>query len=210
MSVINVRNEKLANEMIKSLQERHFNAYFCKSKEEALEKALEIIPENSSVTWGGSVTINEIGLTKALHEGNYKVYDRASVKPEDKDAFMKESYFSDWFLSSANAITEDGVIVNIDGTGNRVSAITFGPKNVLIIVGMNKVAKNVEDAVSRARNVAAPINAQRFNGKSPCVLTGKCMNCKSPDCICSAVVITRTSRPAGKINVILVDDNLGF
>ena len=173
-----------------------------------MKKALELIPEGSSVTMGGAMSAHEIGLVEALKNGNYNFIDRDQY--EDKRAAMLMAYDADVFLASANAMTEDGVIVNIDGNSNRVSAIAQGPKKVVFIVGMNKICDDVDGAMKRARNVAAPINAQRFGLQTPCSKTGSCMNCKSPDTICCQILITRFSRHEGRIHVILVNDNLGF
>lgn len=204
------RNALLAEKLIKALESRNMEGYYAKTKEEALAKALELIPEGSSVSWGGSMSVKEIGLNQALHEGNYEVYDRDGCSnPEEKRQMALKAFDCDYFLASANAMTEDGIIVNIDGNANRVAAIAFGPKNVLMIVGMNKVVRTEADAMSRAKYIAAPINAQRF-GAAPCTKTGECMLCKSPACICCQTMITRFSREKGRIKVILVDDNLGF
>ena len=202
------RNELLAAKVIKGLTSRNMTGYYAENKEEALRLALSLIPEGSTVTMGGGMSVHEIGLTDALKEGNYNFLDRD--KAADKRAVMLAAYDADFFLSSANAITEDGVIVNIDGNSNRVSAIAQGPKHVLFIVGMNKVCDDVDGAMKRARSVAAPTNAQRFGLSTPCSKTGSCMNCKSPDTICCQFLITRFSHHEGRIHVILVNDNLGF
>ncbi len=202
------RNELLAQKVIKGLESRNMTGYYAASKEDALKKALELIPEGSSVTMGGAMSAHEIGLVEALKNGNYNFIDRDQY--EDKRAAMLMAYDADVFLASANAMTEDGVIVNIDGNSNRVSAIAQGPKKVVFIVGMNKICDDVDGAMKRARNVAAPINAQRFGLQTPCSKTGSCMNCKSPDTICCQILITRFSRHEGRIHVILVNDNLGF
>lgn len=205
---VSVRNEKLANKVIKGLASRNMTGYYAKDKEEALKLALELIPEGSTVTMGGAMSAHEIGLVKAIKEGNYNFIDRDDY--EDKRAAALMAYDADVFLSSTNAMTEDGVLVNIDGNSNRVSAIAHGPKKVVFIVGMNKVCDDVDGAMKRARNVAAPINAQRFGIVTPCTQTGACANCKSADTICCNFLITRYSRHTGRIHVILVDDNLGF
>ena len=205
---ITKRNNLLAQKVIKGLESRNMKGYYAENKEEALKLALELIPENSSVTMGGAMSAHEIGLVDALKEGNYNFIDRD--KAEDKRAAMLAAYDADCFLTSANAMTEDGVMVNIDGNSNRVSAIAQGPKHVLVIVGMNKICVDVDAAMKRARNVAAPINAQRFGLSTPCAKTGSCMNCKSPDTICCQFLITRFSRHEGRIHVILVNDSLGF
>lgn len=205
---ITKRNELLAQTVIKGLKSRNMTGYYAASKEDAREIALSLIPEGSSVTMGGGMSVHEIGLVKALQEGNYNFIDRDAY--EDKRAAMLAAYDADIFLSSSNAITQDGILVNIDGNANRVSAIAQGPKKVVMIVGMNKVCDDWDGAMKRARNVAAPINTQRFGLNTPCTKTGTCMDCKSPDTICCQFLITRFSRHAGRIHVILVNDNLGF
>ena len=202
------RNELLAQKVIKGLASRNMTGYYAADRNEALKLALELIPEGSSSTMGGGMSVHEIGLVKALQEGNYNFIDRDAVA--DKRAAMLAAYDADVFLTSTNAMTEDGELVNIDGNANRVSAIAQGPKKVLFIVGMNKVCPDLDTAMKRARNVAAPINAQRFGLDTPCTKTGSCMNCKSADTICCQFLITRFSRHAGRIHVILVNDNLGF
>ena len=205
------RNKLLAKQVIKGLESRNMKGYFAETKEEALKLALAMIPEGSSVGWGGSMSMQEIGLRDAVLEGNYKVYNRDACKnPEEKKATELAILDTDYFICSSNAVSEDGVLVNIDGMCNRVAAIAWGPKNVLMIVGMNKIVKTVEDAVARARNVAAPINAQRFDLDTPCCKTGACFDCKSPQTICCQFLITRFSRVPGRIKVILVNDDLGF
>ena len=202
------RNELLAQKVIKGLQSRNMSGYYAANREEALKIALNLIPEGSTATMGGCVSAAEIGLVTALKEGNYNFIDRNEIA--DKRAAMLAAYDADVFLSSCNAMTDDGVMINIDGNSNRVSAIAQGPKKVIFIVGMNKVCSDVDSAMKRARNVAAPTNAQRFGLSTPCSKTGACMNCKSPDTICCQFLITRFSRHEGRIHVILVSDNLGF
>lgn len=201
------RNELLAQKVIKGLESRNMTGFYAESKEAALAKALELIPEGSSVTMGGGMSVHEIGLVAALKEGRCNFIDREKM---DRRAAMLAAYDADFFLSSANAMTEDGVIVNIDGNANRVSAIAYGPKKVLMIVGMNKICPDVDSAMKRARNVAAPANTQRFGINTPCAKTGACANCKSHDTICCQFLVTRYSRHDGRINVILVNDTLGF
>ena len=202
------RNELLAQRVIKGLESRNMSGYWAENKEEALKIALGLIPEGASVSMGGAMSALEIGLPQAVKAGNYNFIDRDAI--EDKRAAMLAAYDADVFLSGTNAITEDGVMVNIDGNANRVSAIAQGPKKLIIIAGMNKVCSDVDGAMKRARNVAAPINAQRFGLNTPCSKTGSCMNCKSPDTICCQFLITRYSRHKDRIHVILVNDSLGF
>lgn len=204
---ITMRNELLAGKVIKGLESRNMSAYYAATKEEALKIALDLIPEGSSIGMGGCVSAAEIGLVDVIKNGKYTFYDRTAMDPREA---MLAAYDANVFIASANAMTEDGVIVNIDGNSNRVSAIAYGPHKVVFIVGMNKVCSDVDGALKRARNVAAPINSQRFGHNTPCVKTGSCMDCKSPDNICCQFLITRYSRHPGRIHVILVNDDLGF
>ena len=201
------RNERLAQTVIKGLQSRNMTGYYAEDKEAALKQALELIEENSTISMGGCMSAHEIGLVQALQEGNYQYLDRSKMEPREG---LLAAYDSDVFLSSANAMTSDGILVNIDGNSNRVSCIAQGPKKVIFIVGMNKVCDDLDSAMKRARNVAAPANAQRFDIKTPCKETGKCCDCKSPDTICCQILTTRFSRVKGRFQIILVDENLGF
>lgn len=203
--------EKRANILLKNLKSRHFDAYYCPTKEDALKKALELIPEESTVGWGGVMSAHQIGLVEALHQGNYHPIDRDRLTtPEEKLQAAKDSMFADVFLTGANALSLDGEMVNIDGTGNRVAAIVYGPKEVLVIAGMNKVSDTLEDAITRARTVAAPLNQQRFGLNNPCTATGTCADCKRETCICNQILITRHCRPVGRIKFILVGEDLGL
>jgi L-lactate utilization protein LutB len=203
--------EKRGNILVKNLRSRHFEAYYCPNKEEALKKALELIPEGASVGWGGAMSAQQIGLMDALNAGNYNAIDRDQCKtPEEKEQAAKDSLFADFFLTGANGLSLDGEMVNIDGTGNRVAAIIYGPKAVLVIAGMNKVMDTLDDAITRARTVAAPMNQQRFQLKNPCTVTGTCADCKSESCICNQIVITRHCRPVGRIKFIIVGEDLGL
>lgn len=202
------RNELLAQKVIKGLKSRNMTGYYAATKEEALAQALEIIPEGSSVTMGGCMSAIEIGLVDAIAKGPYDFLDRHAY--DDPREALLEGYGADVFLASANAMSEDGEIVNIDGNANRVSYIAQGPRKVVFIVGMNKICDDLDGAMKRARSVAAPTNAQRFDLSTPCSKTGACANCKSIDTICCQFLITRFSRHEGRIHVILVNDNLGF
>ena len=205
---ITKRNELLAQKVLKGLASRNMSGYYAPDKETALAQALALIPEGSSVAMGGAMSAHEIGLVEAVRSEKYRFIDRDAMT--DKRAAMLAAYDADVFLSSVNAMTEDGELVNIDGNANRVSAIAQGPKKVIFIVGMNKVCNDLDSAMKRARNVAAPINAQRFGLSTPCSKTGACMNCKSPDTICCQFLITRFSKHPSRIHVILVNDTLGF
>ena len=189
---------KRAEVIVKNLQSRHFGACYCATKEEALEKALQLSPEGSKVGWGGAMSAQEIGLLQALENGNWDAVGRNTAGGVEV------------FVTGANALSIDGEMVNIDGFGNRVSAIIYGPKTVVVIAGMNKVMDSLEDAISRARTVAAPVNMQRFDKGTPCAVTGICHDCKHEDCICNHIVITRHGRPNGRIQFVLVGEDLGF
>ena len=191
-------NAKRAEVLIKNLTSRHFGACYCATKEEALEKALSLIPEESKVGWGGAMSAQEIGLLSALEVGNWNAVGRDTGSGVDV------------FITGANALSIDGQMVNIDGLGNRVSAIIYGPKTVIVIAGMNKVVDSLEDAIRRARTIAAPMNMQRFQKTTPCAASGVCHDCKSEDCICNHMVITRHGRPNGRIQFVLVGEELGF
>lgn len=201
------RNELLAQKVIKGLESRNMTGYYAANQEEALKQALELIPEASTVTMGGCMSAVEIGLIDELVKGNYNFLDRTQMEPREA---LLAGYDADVFLTSANAMTEDGIMVNIDGNANRVSYIAQGPKKLVVIVGMNKICDDIDGAMKRARSVAAPTNAQRFELNTPCKKTGACANCKSPDTICCQFLITRYSRHADRIHVILVNDSLGF
>ena len=204
--------EKRGKILVKNLQSRHFDAYYCATKEEALKKALELIPEGASVGWGGALSAQEIGLMDALNAGNYNALDREKCKtPEEREQNMRDCMFADVYLTGANGLSLDGQMVNIDGTGNRVAPIIYGPQSVIVVAGMNKVEDTLADAMTRARTIAAPMNKQRFEAlQTPCAVTGTCADCKSPQSICNQIVITRNCRPAGRIKFIIIGEDLGF
>lgn len=203
--------DKRGQILVKNLQSRHFEAYYCADQASALEKALDLIPKGATVGWGGALSAQQIGLMDALNAGDYNAIDRDQCKtPEEKQEAAKKSMFADVFLTGANAMSLDGQMVNIDGAGNRVAAIVYGPETVLVVAGMNKVEDTLEDAIRRARTVAAPLNKQRFPNQTPCEVTGTCADCKSEGCICNQILITRHCRPVGRIKFIIVGEELGF
>ena len=204
--------EKRGQILVKNLRSRHFEAYYCATRDEALKKALELIPEGSSVGWGGCMTATAMGLQDALKAGNYKAMDRYScATPEEQDRLQHEMFFADAFITGANALSLDGQMVNIDGTGNRVAPIVYGPKSIIVVAGMNKVEDTLDAAMTRARTIAAPMNKQRFEAlQTPCAVTGCCADCKSPESICNQILITRNCRPAGRIKFVIIGEDLGF
>ena len=205
------RDERLAKTLIKNLKRRHIEGFYCPTAKEAVQKVSELIEDGSSVTWGGTMTVRDLGIPDYLrNRGTLDVLDRDLAEtPEEKQAMYLRAFSSDVYLTSANAISEDGVIVNIDGNGNRVAAITWGPKKVIFVIGLNKVAQNVEAALARARSTAAPTNAARFDIQTPCQADGVCHNCNSPQSICNYIHFLRNS-PKGRHVVVLVGEELGY
>ena len=203
--------ENAAKTIIKNLEKRQMEGYYCATSEEAVKKAIELIPAGASVSMGGSETIVETGLRAELKNHDYTLINRMAGKtPEETRKIYGEICASDVFLMSTNAITIDGQLVNIDGRGNRVSFLCFGPQSVIILAGMNKVVSTVEEGINRTRNIAAPPNTVRLERKTPCAVTGVCGDCLAPDCICGQVVITRHSMVPNRIKVILIGEELGF
>ena len=205
-----IRAKKIGESVVRALNSRFFEAYYCDNSKDAKDLAISLIPDGASVGFGGSVTVSQIGLLDELRSGSYDLIDRDSVPASERGALMRKALTADVFLTSSNAITEDGQLFNIDGNGNRVAAMIYGPESVIVIAGINKIVKDLDSAVSRARNFAAPTNAQRFDIETPCKKTGSCADCKSKDSICAYMVTTRLCRPAKKIKVIIVGENLGF
>ncbi len=212
MSVQKEYFQVLADTIIKNLSKRQIEASYCATITEAKEKALSYLTPNCHVSFGGSMTLEESGILAALRERNdIQLIDRATAKgPEETQQIFRDALSSDFYYMSTNAITLDGELINIDGNGNRVAALIYGPKNVIIIAGLNKVATNETDALNRIHNVATPQNCIRLHKNTPCAQTGACADCLSPDCICNQVVITRRSGIPGRIKVILVGENLGY
>ena len=197
--------------LVKNLKKRHFDAVYCDTKEEALKQALAWIPEGSTVGWGGATSAQQIGLMAALNAGNYQTLDRDKCETaQERENMAKACFTANVFITGANALSMDGEMVNIDGNGNRVAAVVYGPDSVVVIAGMNKVTDDLESAIIRARTVAAPINQQRFGLNNPCSVTGACADCRSETCICNHIVVTRHCRPVGRIKFILVGEELGF
>ena len=204
--------ETLANTVIKNLAKRRMEGYYCPTIEDAEKKVFSFLDGNCTVSFGGSMTLEDTGLLTALrHDPNIRLIDRATAKsPEEARQIFAKSVLADYYLMSTNAITLDGELINIDGNGNRVACLIQGPKQVFIIAGMNKVVTDIGTGLSRVQNIATPPNTLRLNKKTPCTITGSCANCLSPDCICNQIVITRRSGHVDRIKVFLVGENLGF
>ncbi|MEG0013255.1 MAG: lactate utilization protein [Cellulosilyticaceae bacterium] len=211
MNIKQAYYQNLAQTVIKNLNKRNIDGCYFESKEAARDYILNTIPDGSSISWGGSMTLVEAGVIEELYQKDtYTLLDRAKVAPGEVEKIYREAFGADYYLMSSNAITIDGKLVNVDGTGNRIASLIFGPKNVFILAGMNKVVATEADAINRVHNSAAPPNAVRLNKKTPCGITGACGDCLSPECMCMHTVITRNSRTPGRIKVILVGEPLGY
>lgn len=203
--------ENVADSLIEKFNLRGIEGYYCDNSEEALSMAKRFLTPGCSISWGGSETLNEIGLIKDLSASDYVLYDRKLAKtPEEKSALYGKIVTADYYFMSSNAITLDGQLVNIDAGGNRVACLITGPKNVIIIAGMNKIVTDVNTGIERVRNMAAPPNSVRLGYNTPCAEIGRCANCLVDDCICCQIVTTRKSNIPGRIKVILVGEVLGY
>lgn len=203
--------ENQAKSIIHKLEARKMEGYYCPDKESAKTKVLELIgPNKKVVTYGGSVSLDEVGLKEAVEEAGHDLLRREKyVTPEEKRECFAKQTLADVFMMSTNAITLDGELVNIDGSGNRVACLSFGPNEVIVVAGMNKVVSNVEEGIARSRNFAAPPNTVRLGCDTPCAKIGQCGNCLN-DTICCQIVVTRASRVPGRIKVVLVGEELGY
>ncbi|MDD5823374.1 MAG: lactate utilization protein [Firmicutes bacterium] len=207
---IKAKYDKSGPKVVEALKKRKFDAYYFSTADEAVEKVLELIPEADVVSWGGTMTVDQLGIKEKLAARNQPVLNRDAVPAELRSVVMKQALACDTYLMSSNAITENGELFNIDGFGNRVAALTFGPKSVIVVAGMNKVVADMDAAYSRVRHYVAPANAQRFDISTPCSVTGICADCTSPDCICATMVTTRASMVPQRVKVVLVGEDLGI
>lgn len=205
-------NKKKALSIKKKLEFRNYDVIICDDVKVAQEKAVNMINPLETVGFGGSVTVEATGIIDYLHERKQPIFDRTQAKStEVKNEMMKKSLTADYFLTSFNGISKDGEVVNIDGRGNRVAAITYGPDKVFAFVGINKVYGDLENTIETIRNHAAPLNVAKIgNKKTPCHETGMCRDCLSVDCICNTIVITRRSSEKGRITIFLILEELGF
>jgi hypothetical protein len=203
--------ENLADTLIEKFNMRGIEGYYVDNKEEALGMVKRFLTPGCSIGWGGSETLKEIGLFEYLERSDYELIDRSQAKtPEEKREIYAKTVMADFYFMSSNAITLNGELVNIDGNGNRAACLIHGPKNVVIVAGMNKIATDVEAAIERVRNFASPPNAVRLGTKTPCAEYGRCGNCLQDDCLCCQVVVTRRSRQLNRIKVVLVGEELGY
>ena len=211
MQNIKAANKLKIDTVIKNMEKRGIQGHYCETKEEACEMILSMIPDKCLVSWGGSATINSLGVKEKLADRDVQMIDPYGTSdPSESIERRRQGLLSDIYLTSTNAVTTDGELVNIDGTSNRVAALCFGPKKVIVVVGANKLARRLDDALERAKLYAAVPNNVRLKRNTPCTVTGICSDCVSKDCICCNVVTTRYCSIPGRIQVILVNENLGF
>ena len=198
--------------LMQQLENRNISAYYAADRQQALEVVKGLIPEGCSVAAGGSQTLKQVGILDYVKAGNFTYFDRSvpDMTPQQKKAVERAGLTVDVFLSSTNALTEDGKLFNIDGCGNRVAPMLFGPDSVIIVAGVNKIVKTEQEAEWRVRNVAAPPNTVRLNKKTPCAVTGRCADCNSPDRICNEFVWIVRQRDKGRMKVVIVGESLGF
>ena len=200
-----------AETVIKNLKRRNMEGYYCETSEEAVELVRSMIPAGDSITWGGTVTFGETGVKAALEKGDWRMIDRATATtPEEKREMWRDRTSADWFFMSANALTLDGELVNIDGNSDRLSLLLHGPEHVVVLVGMNKLVADVDAGFKRIRTVTCPLNAARLHTNTPCEVAGVCSECHSERCMCCQMVVTRHSRHEGRIKVILIGESLGY
>ncbi|MCF0149196.1 MAG: lactate utilization protein [Clostridium sp.] len=205
-------NEQRILRTIEALNKNNMNGYLVNTKGELIEKIKELVEENSTVSSGGSVSLNETGVMDHLRSGRYKFLDRyeEGLSQEEITNVFKQSFFADAYFASSNAVTEDGKLYNVDGNGNRVAAMLFGPKKVILIVGVNKIVKNIEEAVVRNREICAPANAKRLNKMTPCTKVGYCVDCKGSDKLCREFTVISSQGDKDRIHVIFMNEEIGY
>lgn len=209
---IDWHNEILGNKIVKALEKNNFTAAYFQKRDEAVKHILAMIPLNATVGVGGSWTIQELCLSDMLEKRGNTVYNhnKPGLSPEESLSIRRKELTSDIFLTSTNAVTLDGQLVNVDGAGNRVAAMIFGPQKAIIVLGANKIVKNVEDAQQRIKMFAAPINNKRLGRSNPCTTTGECMDCQLPGRICNVTTVMHKKPFAIDIHVVIIGENLGF
>jgi hypothetical protein len=204
--------ETLGKRAVEALEKNNFTAAYFPDKDAALKHALGLVPAEASVGVGGSATEKAVGFSAALAKSGHAVYDHGlpDLTPEQRTEYRHKQLCCDVFITGANAITMKGEIVNRDGLGNRVAAMIFGPKKVVIVAGVNKLVKNLEEADARINMVAAPINNKRLNTNNPCLKIGECADCRSPSRICNITTILHRRPVATEMHVLLIGEELGF
>ena len=199
------------NKVVENLKVRGFEPFYFETRDEAIDKIVEIVGHDKSVGFGGSMTVHELELMDILENEGNKILSHSKVSPEERDHVYQLAQSANFYISSTNALTEQGELVNIDGTANRVTTFTFGVKNIIFVLGINKITKDVTSAINRIRNYAAPKNCVRLKKNTPCATLGRCVNCNSDDCICNTTVISH--HPTSKqdhVYVIIINEELGY
>ncbi|MEG2984089.1 MAG: lactate utilization protein [Peptostreptococcaceae bacterium] len=209
---LNWVNEKRIERTIESLEKNNMNGYLVNSKEELIEKIKDIVSKNSLIACGGSQTLFEVGVIDHLRSNRYEFLDRykQGLNTNDIKDIYRKSFFTDAYFTSTNAITENGELYNVDGNGNRVAAMLYGPDKVIVVCGVNKIVKDVDEAIKRNKLFSAPANAKRLDTKTPCKSTGYCMDCNSSDRICCEYTLIKKQRNKERIHVILINEYLGY
>ena len=197
-------------DIISNLKSRRFEASYFTDRHEAISYVLELIPEGVTCGTGGSVTLKELDILPKLADKGVTVYNRELVSSDMVPTLNEYSRTADWFITSANAITRDGQIVNIDGRANRVGALIDGPQNIVIVAGTNKITSDIESAIERIRNIAAPPNAVRLGLNTPCRTDGVCSYCDSPECMCNVTAILHHPTRGKKVYLVIIDEKLGY
>lgn len=197
---------------IENLKKNNIEGYYVEDERGLLDKLKEILVDGWTVSVGGSMSLFEAGVIDFIRKGNYRFLDRYAegLKPEDIKEVFRKSFFADAYITSSNALLEEGHLYNVDGNGNRVAAMLYGPDNVIVVVGINKIVSNLEEAVERNKKIAAPANCTRLNRRTPCTKTGECMDCRSEDRICNDYVLIKRQNVSGRIKVIIVGKYLGY
>ncbi|PRX34704.1 YkgG family uncharacterized protein [Orenia metallireducens] len=198
--------------LLDNISDNNMQGFYVKTRKELLTKVNELIPKGSVVGVGDSMTLFETGIIDLLRQKDYIFLDKyqENLTRTEKDQLYSDVFSADSFLCSTNAITEEGELYNIDGYGNRVAAMIFGPKQVIIVAGKNKIVKDLEEAKNRVKNIAAPIDAKRLNKNTPCTKVGYCVDCNSKDRICNNITIIKKQLKKDRIKIIIVDENLGY
>ena len=202
--------EQTIQKTMEAVRANNMEAYYVKTAAEVVPFVKKMIPQGAVVSNGGSKTLKETGVMDLLANGHYQYLDRTKVSAEELPALYRKVFSADWYLASSNAVTESGELFNVDGNANRIAAITFGTQNVLLVVGCNKIVKDLDEANRRVKKIAAPANAARLNCKTPCAVTGNCADCHSPERICCTTTIHQYQRVAGRIKVLFVGESLGL
>ena len=204
--------EQMIRNTIDNLNKRGFLAEYAENSQAANQRVLELTADAESIGMGGSVTLYKTGIQDALEEAGHTIYGAAyaAAKGQDPAEAVKQGLFADVYMSSSNAITEDGTLLNIDGMGNRVAGLIFGPQKIIVVAGRNKLAANESAAMERIKTISCPMNGKRLKKQLPCALTGKCSDCRSADRMCRVTVKHEAPTRGKEFHIIIVNEELGY